>query len=87
MLVFNPHERISVDEALKHPYFKSLHNTKSENICPTPFDFEFEKIEMTKEVLQDFMWAEIQHYRPELKGKTWRVERKPAAQIPSHPAQ
>jgi hypothetical protein len=21
----------------------------------------------------EFMWQEIQHYRPELKGKTWRI--------------
>ena len=75
MLVFNPHERITVDEALAHPYFKSLHNLKSENECKVPFDFDFEKTNMTKEVLQQFMWDEIQHYRPELKGKTWYVDK------------
>jgi len=80
--VFNPHERINVDEALEHPYFKSLHNAKSEHSCSRAFDFEFEKLHMTKEVLQEFMWQEIQHYRPELKGKTWVVDpEKRAAQI------
>jgi len=82
MLVFNPHERINVDEALEHPYFKSLHNVKTEHACSRAFDFEFEKLNMTKEVLQEFMWQEIQHYRPELKGKTWVVDpEKRAAQI------
>lgn len=82
MLMFNPHERITVDEALAHPYFKSLHNVKSENECKVAFDFEFEKIHMTKEVLQEFMWKEIQIFRPELKGKTWVVDKeKRAAQI------
>ncbi len=59
-LIFNPHERITVDEALAHPYFKSLHNPKTEHACSRAFDFEFEKIHMTKEVLQEFMWQEIQ---------------------------
>ena len=68
--------------ALAHPYFKSLHNLKSENECKAAFDFDFEKVHMTKEVLQEFMWQEIQHYRPELKGKTWVVDKeKRAAQI------
>jgi len=37
MLQFNPERRISVDEALKHPYFKSLHNPKKEISCGTKF--------------------------------------------------
>jgi len=87
MLVFNPHERITVDEALAHPYFKSLHNPKTEPGCSRAFDFEFEKLNMTKEVLQEFMWQEIQHFRPELIGKTWVVDReKRAAQIAAHEA-
>jgi len=69
MLVFNPHKRISVEEALRHPYLKNLHNPKAEVDCKKPFDFEFEKIEMTKEVLQELMWEEICHFRTELKGK------------------
>ena len=42
MLVFNPGRRISVDEALAHPYLKTLHNVKSESECKRMFDFEFE---------------------------------------------
>jgi serine/threonine protein kinase len=76
MLVFNPHKRISVDEALAHPYLKTLHNVKSETDCKRMFDFEFEKNEMTKDVIQEFMWQEIQHFRPELRGKTWRRDGK-----------
>jgi len=67
MLAFNPHKRISVDEALRHPYLAGLHNPRKELDCKVPFDFDFEKIEMTKEVLQDFMWEEIYHFRPELR--------------------
>jgi len=69
MLVFNPNKRISVDEALKHPYLKGLHNPKTEYECKSPFDFEFEKVEMTKDVLREFIWDEILHFRPDLQGK------------------
>lgn len=69
MLVFNPKKRISVDEALKHPYLKNLHNPALEVDCEKPFDFEFEKAEMTKAVLQDLMWDEIDHFRPGTKAK------------------
>ena len=79
MLAFNPNKRITIESALAHPYFKGLHNIKTEPSCSEPFDFEFEKVEMTKETLQDFMFAEIQFYRPELKDKTWRVTKEEAA--------
>jgi len=67
MLTFNPHKRISVDEALKHPYLKGLHNHATEPECKEAFDFEFEKVEMTKEVIQQLMWDEIYKFRPDLK--------------------
>ncbi len=73
MLVFNPHSRISVEEALGHPYFHGLARKESEVECKTPFDFRFEKMEMTKEVIQELMWQEVQFFRPELRGKTWRL--------------
>jgi serine/threonine protein kinase len=69
MLAFSPLKRISVDEALKHPYLAGLHNPKKEFECKDRFDFDFEKIEMTKEVLQDFMWEEIYMFRPERRIK------------------
>lgn len=34
MLVFDPNRRISVDEALCHPYLSSLHDINDEPICP-----------------------------------------------------
>jgi len=72
MLTFNPHKRISVDEALRHPYLKALHNSKTEINCPTPFDFEFEKVEFTRELLQDFMWDEILNFRTELRKRGFK---------------
>jgi mitogen-activated protein kinase 1/3 len=67
MLVFNPHERITVEEALQHPYLKQLHNPQTEYACVEPFNFDFEKIDMTKSVLREFMWEEIYFFRPHLR--------------------
>lgn len=82
MLVFNPHNRISVDDALAHPYLRALHNPKTESECKVPFDFTWEKMELTKDNIQDLMWQEVQHFRPELRGQNWRER---AAIIPIIP--
>ncbi len=43
MLSFLPEERITVEEALQHPYLKDFHGQMEEPNCPSVFDFEFEK--------------------------------------------
>lgn len=68
MLTFNPKKRITVEEALAHPYFKDLSNPKLETSCPSPFDFSFESVPATKQVLQQFVWDEIYDFRPFLRG-------------------
>ena len=42
MLIFNPNKRISVNDALKHPYFKALHNNEKETTCDRKINFEWE---------------------------------------------
>ncbi|ETO26829.1 hypothetical protein RFI_10302 [Reticulomyxa filosa] len=42
MLVFNPEKRISIDDALAHPYLQALHNSKRETVCDKKPDFSFE---------------------------------------------
>lgn len=64
MLTFNPNKRISVTEALEHPYLKDLHSPASEIVCEDAFDFEFERIKMTKPILQRFVMEEIDCFRP-----------------------
>eukprot|EP00457_Paulinella_chromatophora_P006485 gb/GEZN01006503.1/.p1 GENE.gb/GEZN01006503.1/~~gb/GEZN01006503.1/.p1 ORF type:complete len:437 (+),score=61.39 gb/GEZN01006503.1/:47-1357(+) len=66
MLQFNPEKRCTVDQALAHPYFKSLHNPKKEIECKDVFDFTFEKQKMDQESLRAFMWDESFHFRPQL---------------------
>jgi hypothetical protein len=44
MLVFDPRRRLTVSDALKHPFFESLHQEADEPVCPTHFDFAFEQV-------------------------------------------
>jgi len=67
LLMFNPLNRISVEQALSHPYFKGLHNPKYEPVCETPFNFDFENTCETKEEIQAHMWDEIYAFRPEVR--------------------
>ncbi len=43
MLSFNPARRITVEEALAHPYLAALHSPEDEPSCDRVFDFSFEK--------------------------------------------
>jgi len=66
MLKFNPKDRISVEDALKHPYLAQHHNPDNEPVCADNFNFDFEKQTMTEEKLQSLMMDEIRHYRPNI---------------------
>lgn len=59
MLAFDPSKRISVEEALEHPYLQIWHDASDEPTCPTTFDFHFEVIddvqEMRKMILDEVM--------------------------------
>jgi len=67
MLQFNPKKRITVDEALKHEYFKGLHRENGITQCKTLFNFDWEKTELDEARIQDLMWEEIYHFRSQIK--------------------
>jgi serine/threonine protein kinase len=70
MLQFNPAKRINVKDALTHPYLESLHNPDDEPECKEEFDFSFEGATLSKELIQELIFAEMCHFhedkRPEL---------------------
>ncbi|KIK60367.1 hypothetical protein GYMLUDRAFT_85374 [Collybiopsis luxurians FD-317 M1] len=69
MLSFDPDERITVPEALEHPWLAAYHDVKDEPECTQPFD-KWRYIE-TLETIDDFrdaLWNEIQEYRREVRG-------------------
>ena len=62
MLVFDPRKRISVEEALAHPWLADLHARAPEPTCEVVFDFSFEHEyvdEMPMDVLQAIMFQEL----------------------------
>lgn len=60
MLEFDHRKRISVQDALEHPYLASLHGRIEDPVCEAPFDFEFERgfpHAMPEELLQELMFT------------------------------
>nr|AMO00476.1 mitogen-activated protein kinase 7 [Manihot esculenta] len=65
MLVFDPNKRITVDEALCHPYLSSLHDINDEPVCPRPFHFDFEHPSCTEEHIKELIWRESVKFNPD----------------------
>jgi len=65
MLHFNPAKRISVDEALNHPFLAGYHDPAHEPNCPEKFDSPVYRLVFSSQVmLQDFAWEEIFKFHP-----------------------
>ncbi|KAH6777541.1 MAP kinase 4 [Perilla frutescens var. hirtella] len=64
MLVFDPEQRITVDEALCHPYFSVLHEINAEPVCSRPFSYDFEQPSMTEENVKELIWRESAVFNP-----------------------
>ncbi|GAB2285134.1 Mitogen-activated protein kinase 1 [Dionaea muscipula] len=58
MLTFDPTRRITVEEALAHPYLTRLHDIADEPVCPVPFSFEFEQQALGEEEMKEMIYQE-----------------------------
>ncbi|KAF7970027.1 hypothetical protein HWV62_25324 [Athelia sp. TMB] len=69
MLSFDPGARISVEDALAHPWLAAYHDANDEPVCSVPFEKwrDIEKLE-TIEDFQKALWDEIEDYRREVRG-------------------
>ncbi|KAL4186861.1 hypothetical protein AMTRI_Chr09g16040 [Amborella trichopoda] len=67
MLVFDPSKRITVEEALAHPYLASLHDVDDEPVCHSPFNYDFEQPSITEENIKDLIWGESLKFYPDPK--------------------
>jgi serine/threonine protein kinase len=67
MLIFDPRKRITVKEALNHPYLTNLHceEDEPESEPLSPFDFDFEIYDIKKEDYKDLIYEEIMLYHSE----------------------
>ncbi|KAK2962319.1 putative Mitogen-activated protein kinase [Blattamonas nauphoetae] len=64
MLVYNPKKRITVEEALAHPYLSQLHDEPSEPTADIIFDFSYEEF-LSKENLKHLIYNEMLKFHPE----------------------
>lgn len=62
MLTFDPQKRVTVDEALQHPYLSIWHDPADEPICTEKFDFSFEVVNDMDELTQ-MVIDEVQDFR------------------------
>ena len=64
MLTYDPSDRITVPEALAHPYLKQLHfpDDEPDTEPVSAFYFDFEKYSLSKEDFKDLMYEEIMLY-------------------------
>ncbi|CAN8237726.1 unnamed protein product [Cochlearia groenlandica] len=65
MLVFDPSRRITVDEALCHPYLGPLHDINEEPVCVRPFSFDFEQPTLTEANIKELIYRETLKYNPQ----------------------
>lgn len=80
LLAFDPASRITVTEALQHPYLKIWHDPSDEPDCPTPFDFLFEHVDDLKE-MRGMIFDEVKLFRREVRGQGLAPETTPALQV------
>mmetsp|Transcript_29069 Transcript_29069/g.48028 ORF Transcript_29069/g.48028 Transcript_29069/m.48028 type:complete len:545 (+) Transcript_29069:643-2277(+) len=64
MLHIHPKKRITVQDALAHPFFAQLHSPQDEPSAPKPFDFSFEQEKLTRLRLKELIWREAGQFRP-----------------------
>lgn len=62
MLTFDPADRITVDEALEHPYLRIWHEPTDEPVCPEEFDFSFEEVE-DMDSMRQMILDEVTNFR------------------------
>ncbi|KAK0672441.1 kinase-like domain-containing protein [Cercophora samala] len=66
MLAFDPSRRISVEEALEHPYLSIWHDASDEPDCPTTFNFDFEVVDDVNE-MRKMILSEVVNFRAQVR--------------------
>lgn len=78
MLIFNPLKRISIYDALAHEFFEELHYEPDEPTTTyvSPYDFDFEKYDLTIEQTKAEIYEEILLYHSSKAQKEYVKNRK-----------
>jgi len=67
-LTFDPKKRITVEQALAHPYLESYHDPDDEPVAPPLdpefFEFDLHKDDISREQLKELLYEEIVSFKP-----------------------
>ncbi|VVC33576.1 Protein kinase, ATP binding site,Mitogen-activated protein (MAP) kinase, ERK1/2,Protein kinase [Cinara cedri] len=63
MLTFNPNNRITVEQALAHPYLEQYYDPADEPIAEEPFGFVTELDDLPRETLKQMIFAETVNFK------------------------
>ena len=68
MLTFSPQKRITVEQALQHPYLAVLHDPSDEPVADAPLHSALfdEATTPNKEHYKQQLWKEVLHFHPHL---------------------
>jgi len=65
MLILDPNERLTVDEALSHPFLESVRDPAFETVAKGEVEWhDIEEAELTKRNLQELIWRDVQVFHP-----------------------
>ncbi|KAM6498234.1 CMGC/MAPK protein kinase [Amanita muscaria] len=69
-LTFDPKKRMTVDEALEHPYVSAYHDPEDEPAAtplePSYFDFDMHKDDLSKDQLKELLYEEVLSFVPSI---------------------
>ncbi|RRT70567.1 hypothetical protein BHE74_00017973 [Ensete ventricosum] len=69
MLVFDPSKRISVTEALEHPYMSPLYDPSANPPAEVPIDLDIDE-NLGEDLIREMIWKEMLYYHPEASANT-----------------
>ena len=64
LLTFNPDKRLTVEEALQHPFMADIHDPSDEPVTDSPFDFSWENDALTHASVRHMLTREALSYHP-----------------------
>uniref|UniRef100_A0A6Q2YGN5 Mitogen-activated protein kinase n=1 Tax=Esox lucius TaxID=8010 RepID=A0A6Q2YGN5_ESOLU len=68
MLTFNPIKRITVEDALAHPYLEQYYDPTDEPVAEEPFTFTMELDDLPKEKLKELIFEETARFQATYQG-------------------
>jgi len=62
LLTFNPDHRVTVEQALAHPYLEQYYDPQDEPVAEQPFTFDTELDDLPKERLKELIYEATSMY-------------------------